>query len=38
MSATVTSLAEYAAAKERKRLAELDRAIIARAAHLKVQR
>lgn len=38
MSATVTNLAEYAAAKERERIAELDRAIMARAAHLKVKR
>lgn len=35
MNATVTSLTDYAAAKERARLAELYRAIMARAKHLK---
>lgn len=34
----IKSLAEYIAAKERVKLAELDRAIMARAAHLKVTR
>lgn len=38
MSAAVTSLAEYAAAKERARIAKLDRAIMDRAKHIKVQR
>lgn len=35
MNTTVTSITKYAAAKERERLAELDRAVMARAQHLK---
>lgn len=38
MSATVTNLAAHVAAKAKAKQAELDRAVMARAAHLKVKR